>query len=211
MASRKTPLLYLASQSPRRRELLKGLRIRFKILLPKAQELSAPPLLKGDPAKVVARIAAHKAEEAAARLKNRKGEALVLAADTLVFLGQKILGKPANPAGARQMLQSLRGKEHTVATGVTFLFVRDGKILGRKTRVVKSRVKFARYSKALIRWYVATGEPLDKAGAYGAQGAGTVLIERIRGSYTNIVGLPLAETMELLAETAGRPWQDWCR
>lgn len=117
----------------------------------------------------------------------------VIAADTIVVLGDTILGKPADAADAEQMLRELSGRTHEVKTA-TAVFYQAKTLL----RVVTTKVHFRRLTEEEINWYVGTGEPLDKAGAYGIQGKGAVLVERIEGSYDNVVGLPLTAVYEML-------------
>jgi septum formation protein len=119
----------------------------------------------------------------------------VLAADTIVVLEGRVFGKPADPAEAAAMLRQLGGREHEVYTGICLQHLSRHH---RSTQVVTTRVQFKRLTDAEIRAYVATGEPLDKAGAYGIQGMGAYLVRALHGSYTNVVGLPLCETVELL-------------
>ena len=119
-------------------------------------------------------------------------EAPVIAADTIVVLGEKILGKPADSADAVRMLRELSGREHEVKTA-TAVFYQDKTLL----RVVTTKVHFRMLSEKETGWYVKTGEPLDKAGAYGIQGKGAVLVEKIEGSYDNVVGLPLSTLYEM--------------
>jgi septum formation protein len=140
----------------------------------------------------VARLALDKARAVAAQV----GEGIVLAADTVVALDGDPLGKPVGADDARAMLQRLRGREHEVITGVAVVDARSG----RAERVaVASRVRMGHYSDAEIDAYVAGGEPLDKAGAYAIQGQGGALVAGLEGSFSNVVGLPLAETARLLA------------
>lgn len=127
----------------------------------------------------------------------RVGEGVVLGADTIVVIDQLALGKPAGPAEARAMLRRLRGREHEVITGVAVVDARTGR--GRSIAVV-SRVHMAEYGEAEIDAYVATAEPMDKAGAYAIQGRGGRLVAGLSGSFSNVVGLPLEETAALLAE-----------
>jgi septum formation protein len=183
--------LVLASASPRRRALLQGLGLAFDAVAPDLDESVRPGEAPRD---YVLRVAA---EKAAAGARLRPG-ALVLAADTSVVLGDRILGKPSGEAEARDMVRSLSGKRHSVLTGVAL----DG--AARAAVVVETAVWFRALAEAEIAWYAATGEPLDKAGAYAIQGAGGVLVQRIDGSASNVVGLPLAETAELLRQ-AGFP------
>jgi septum formation protein len=208
--------LYLASRSPRRQEMLQQAGIRFQVHVPKEDELAAPKFRqKGKTSrqeksaevpsarKIVRKISLAKAEACARELQELGVKsALVLSADTLVFLDHHVLGKPTDPAGARKMLRKLSGRWHEVYTGVTALRLEHG-----RTKVhgiqIRTRVKFFALKPDWIDWYVATGEPLDKAGSYGCQGFGASLVERFSGSYTNVVGLPLGETLALL-EKAGR-------
>ena len=150
--------------------------------------------LEDAPAPVaVALLALRKARAVAARVR----EAVVLAADTVVILDGAALGKPADAREARAMLRRLRGREHEVITGVAVLDSRTGR---EASISVVSRVRMAAYSDATLEAYVATGAPLDKAGAYAIQDLGGALVERLAGSYTNVVGLPVEETRRLLAD-----------
>ncbi|HEY8279554.1 MAG TPA: Maf family protein [Bdellovibrionota bacterium] len=203
MESRSCPPLYLASRSPRRKELLTQAGIRFQVFVPQEPELDAPKSRKRVSAKeIVKRICRAKAMAALNELKAQGvTEALVLTADTLVFQNHKVLGKPANEAEARKMLQTLSGKWHEVYTGVAVALLK-----GESTKInqmeVRTRVRFFRLKPQWIDWYIATGEPFDKAGSYGCQGYGAALVERFEGSYTNVVGLPLGEALALLEKAA---------
>ena len=178
----------LASASPRRRELLAGLGLTPPV---RPVEVDETPL-DGEPAAdCVLRLARAKA---AARVG--AGE-LVLAADTLVVLDGEILGKPAGPAEARRMLARLAGRDHLVMTGVA---VRDGDSGREASAVETTRVTVGALGEARIADYVATGEPLDKAGAYAIQGLGALFVEAVDGNYSNVVGLPLPLTRRLVAE-----------
>lgn len=128
---------------------------------------------------------------------------LVLAADTVVVLDGQLLGKPRDPADARRMLASIAGREHIVLTGVTLHAEAQGR---QETAVEASRVRMARMSQREIEWYVATGEPLDKAGSYAVQGVGALFVEAIYGNYTNVVGLPLPATCRLFS-ALGYDWR----
>lgn len=184
--------LVLASGSPRRRELLAGLGLD-PVVRPVAVDES--PLPGEGAAEYVLRLAQAKAEAEAA-----PGE-LVLAADTVVVHGGELMGKPRDPADARRMLRQLAASDHEVLTGVA---VYDGdRRLGR-SEVERTRVRFAALSEAEIDWYVATGEPLDKAGAYAVQGLGALFVTAIDGNYSNVVGLPLPLTYRLLREAGWR-------
>ncbi len=177
--------LYLASASPRRRELLESLGLVF-LVEPAALDESALP---GEAARDhVVRLAARKAATVAAALRDRGIEALVLAADTTVTIDGAILGKPANADDALSMLRRLAGRTHDVITACRLVRSDDGRAAAA---VALSSVRFNPWSDALARWYVATGEPFDKAGAYGIQGRGVLLASGIEGSWSNVVGLPL--------------------
>lgn len=185
--------LVLASGSPRRKELLERLAIPFTVERADIDESVRP----GESAKgYVKRLAREKAGTVSKRLN--QPNALVLAADTSVVLGKDILGKPADAAEARAMLAKLSGQTHQVLTAVA--------VAGRHhdTIVVESAVRFRAVSAPEIAWYVNTGEPMDKAGAYAVQGVGAFMVERIEGSPTNVIGLPVPETLALL-EKAGFP------
>jgi septum formation protein len=183
------PLLVLASASPRRAEILTSLGIPFT-----ASPVDIPEALRaGESAPEAARrLAAEKAREGAARHPG----AWVLAADTLVFLDGDTLGKPRDAREAAAMLGRLAGREHGVVTAVHLCRGGDP---GRGA-VETSRVRFAPMSEAEILWYVATGEPRDKAGAYGVQGLGARFIAEIHGSFTNVMGLPARSVYELLRD-----------
>jgi septum formation protein len=189
------PALVLASASPRRRELLSGLGVAFTV---RPVDLDETPRSGEEPSDYVLRLAR---EKAAARVA--AGE-LVLAADTIVVLDGELLGKPRDEADARRMLGRIAGREHTVLTGVALLDAtetREGRRAGLAAMTVEaSRVRMAAMSEAEIAWYVATGEPLDKAGSYAVQGLGALFVEEVFGNYTNVVGLPLPATRRLFAE-----------
>lgn len=191
--------LYLASRSPRRRELLAQAGIRFQVFVPKEDEAAAPRTRGRVTAGAIVKMISAAKADAAVREIQASGvtRALVLSADTLVFLRDKVLGKPLNEADARKMLKALSGKWHEVVTGVTVLRVMEGRVK-RSSVEVHTKVKFFRLKPDWIDWYIKTGEPFDKAGAYGIQGPGASLIEEIRGSYTNVVGLPVGQTLALL-------------
>jgi septum formation protein len=191
--------VYLASQSPRRRQLLEQVGIRYELLLPDdaaaAEELEVER--RGDtPRAYVRRVARLKAEAAAGRLqRDRLPKAPVLAADTTVAVGRAILAKPADADDARRMLRSMSGRVHRVLSAVV---VTDGEHL--REVVSESRVHFRALSDADVEAYVACDEPYGKAGAYAIQGRAAAFVSRISGSHSNIVGLPLFETMALLRE-----------
>lgn len=181
--------MVLASASPRRRELLRALCADFDTA-PSGVDETLPP---GPPTEAAVQVALRKARAVAAGL--RQG-VVVLGADTLVVVDGEALGKPADAADARRMLRRLRGREHVVVTGVAVVDTATGR---EATEAVVSRVRMADYSDAAIEAYVASGEPLDKAGAYAIQGQGGRLVERLEGSWSNVVGLPVEATRALLA------------
>ncbi|PPE67783.1 Maf family protein [Caldimonas caldifontis] len=189
--------IYLASQSPRRRQLLDQIGVRHDLLLPDddedAEALEA--VLPGEaPPDYVQRVTQAKLEAALARLKRRRSpSAPVLCADTTVALGRRILGKPSDASEAREMLAALSGHEHRVLTAVAI-----GQGRRREMLLNVSRVRFAPVPPEQIEAYVASGEPMGKAGAYAIQSRAALWIERINGSYSSIMGLPLHETGLLL-------------
>ncbi|MFH1033705.1 MAG: Maf family protein [Pseudomonadota bacterium] len=178
--------LVLASASPRRQEFLRRLGLVFEIVPAGGDEALLPGEAAPDAAQ---RLARQKAREVAAQ---RPG-ATVLAADTLVVLGEEILGKPRDLAQARRMLEMLSGAEHQVVTG--FCLRHQGR--EHRGRAI-SHVSFRRLGPGEIAAYLASSEPLGKAGAYAVQGLGAALVEEVSGSYTNVVGLPLARVVALL-------------
>jgi septum formation protein len=191
--------VYLASQSPRRRQLLEQLGVRYELLLPDEQEdAEALEVVKpGEaPAAYVQRVTQLKLDAALVRLKKRGlPVAPVLCSDTTVALGRVIYGKPADAADARRMLGELSGTTHRVLTAVTV-----GTVRRRAQALSDSRVTFAALSRAQIAAYVASGEPMGKAGAYAVQGRAAAYITHMAGSYSGIMGLPMHETAVLLRE-----------
>ena len=191
--------IYLASQSPRRSQLLDQLGVRHEILVPDAGEAEAAEaleaLLPGEsPSAYVQRVTGLKLDAAVQRLISRGlPEAPILCADTTVARGRVIYGKPVDAPDAVRLLTELSGQTHRVLTAVALQVPAR-----RVTALSLSRVTFADVSAAQIAAYVATGEPLGKAGAYGVQGRAAAHIRRISGSYSGIMGLPLFETAQLL-------------
>ena len=189
--------MYLASQSPRRRQLLEQLGVRHQLLLPDPGEdtESLEEVLPGEaPARYVRRVTALKLDAAITRLKQRGlPPAPILCADTTVALGRTIYGKPVDEADAARMLRELSGSTHRVLTAVA---VHGGR--RRQEALSDSRVTFAVWTPAQIRDYVASGEPSGKAGAYAIQGRAAAHISHISGSYSGIMGLPMHETAQLL-------------
>jgi septum formation protein len=193
--------IYLASQSPRRRQLLEQLGVRHELLLPDAEEdaESLEAVLKNEaPATYVQRVTGLKLDAAVARMKRRKlPTAPILCSDTTVAMGRVIYGKPDDAKDAARMLRELSGGTHRVLTAVA---VQAGR--RRFEALSNSRVSFDELTPAEIRSYVASGEPMGKAGAYAVQGRVAMHISRIDGSYSGIMGLPLRETA-LLLKAAG--------
>ena len=182
----------LASASPRRRELLERLGIDFDVVVSEADESAIP---KNIPVKLyVQELAMIKASASAKQVLANKN-AIIIAADTVVTLDGKLLGKPKNKPDAFNILKSLSGREHEVYTGICVMRIRDAKTV---CRAVKTTVRFKELTDEKIHAYIATGEPMDKAGAYGIQGIAAVLIDGIDGDYFNVVGLPLAALSDVL-------------
>ncbi len=184
----KTPLqvkIALVSSSPRRREILQMAGFNFRVLKIDVEEkkCSSPyeTAVKNAELKVLA-----------AKELVTDGE-VALAADTIVVLGDRVLGKPSSAEEAIEFLKELSGAWHTVITGFALLL--DSRLV---SSFEESRVKFKRLSKDEIEWYVSTGEPLDKAGAYGIQGKGSLFIERIEGDFFNVMGLPVSRIYDIL-------------
>ena len=179
-------MIILASSSPRRRELLTAAGIAFETVTVEVDE-SVRRL--EPPGEHVRRLALEKARSGLGVYPN----AVVIAADTIVLVGSQILAKPRNADDATRMLQMLSGREHEVLTGLAMISSRRSIV-----EVVRTRVWFNPLTEDEIAWYVASGEPLDKAGAYGIQGLGSRFVDRIQGSYSNVVGLPVALVYRLL-------------
>ncbi len=188
--------IVLASASPRRRELLRHIGVRCRV---RPVDIDESPLADEAPTDYVSRLAREKAE-AAASLPGDENALPVLGADTIVELQGELLGKPADSAQAVEMLTRLSGTTHQVHTAVAV--VCQG---ATHQRLQSSRVTFAALTDAQIRAYVDTGEPLDKAGAYGIQGGAAAFIRHLEGSYSSVMGLPLFETAELLAQCGVEP------
>lgn len=180
------PALYLASRSPRRAEFLRTLGVDFAVV---DVDVDETPRAHESPAAYVLRLAQEKATSGCARTARSRP---VLAADTTVVCDEEILGKPRDAADSRRMLSLLSGRWHIVTTGVA-LAAEDCTAI-----CVQTRVLFRALTAREIDWYWASGEPADKAGAYGIQGLGGAFVTRLDGSYSNVVGLPLAETVQLL-------------
>lgn len=184
----------LASASPRRKELMALTGLDFTVIVSNADESSVTREAGAE--LYVQELALLKAASVAGVVLSRKN-AVVISADTIVTLDGKILGKPQSEEDAFGMLSSLSGRAHEVYTGWCVMRVRDGKTVCKS---VKTEVFFKELSEEKIRSYIASGEPMDKAGAYGIQGKGSMLIEKINGDYFNVVGLPLSSLCDTLEE-----------
>ena len=184
--------LILASASPRRKDLLQGCFLNYLIRVSNTDEN-----IDGyGPSELVEKLAFEKAQDVLE--KSSEKNILVLGADTVVVIGDEILGKPRDTQEAREMLRKLSGKEHTVMTGVTLL-TRGNTI----SFVEKTKVTFSKISEDLLELYLATGESLDKAGSYGIQGVALSFIEKIEGSYSNVVGLPVDRCLSEIKNIVG--------
>ncbi len=189
--------IYLASKSPRRKELLTLMGLDFEVLVADVDESCDDGLAGGDLCRELSR---RKAQEVffTLREQNRHENALVIAADTLVFLDGKPLGKPKDEQNAREMLKELSGTVHTVCTGISVM-TKDGTV----SEFEETEVVFRAIDEKEINGYVATREPMDKAGAYGIQGLGASLVEGIKGDYFNVVGLPVCRLARILKRELG--------
>jgi septum formation protein len=189
--------LILASASPRRKELLEKLGLRFEVDASNCEEEIDPAL---EPDELVRRISVAKAKSVAPRHR----DAVIIAADTIGVVGKKLLGKPHTADEAGKMLAQISGKSHLVITGFTILDTATNNIM---TGTVSTKVYIKKLTRQEIAAYVQTGEPLDKAGAYGIQGLGAVIVEKIEGDYYNVVGLPLYALTEALKEFGISVWE----
>ncbi|MDI6726187.1 MAG: Maf family protein [Smithellaceae bacterium] len=188
MTQLKTERLILASASPRRIEMLKQLDLPLEVIPSGIDENG----LDGEgPGEHVRRLAAQKA----ARVAREHPDAWVIGADTIVFIDGMILGKPDTPREAKAMLERLSGREHRVFTGYSVMKWATGREI---TGVVESTVIFREIPEDELAWYISSPEPYDKAGGYAVQGRGAFFIREIRGSYTNVMGLPLCEVIDSL-------------
>ena len=180
--------IILASASPRRKEILENTNVKFKIMSSMIEELT---LDNESPCQMVMRLAFEKGMDVASRQKSD----LIISADTIVVLDDIILGKPKDEIQAREMIRSLSGRSHQVITGISLINLDNNKKI---IDYVISNVKFKSLSEQDINDYIATKESLDKAGAYGIQGYGALLVDEIQGDYFNIVGLPISRLSDLL-------------
>jgi septum formation protein len=181
----------LASASPRRKELLRLIGIDFQVI---PSEFDESVVSSWPPEQHVMESATGKAIWVATRIN----DAIVIGADTIVVLGDKILGKPADKADAYRMLKMLSGRSHYVYTGLCVVERCEGRTTRTERDYVRTEVRFGSLSDEIIKAYVATGEPMDKAGAYGIQERGSILVESIVGDYFNVVGLPIYRLSRML-------------
>ena len=195
--------IILASQSPRRKELLEQIGLEFEICPAKGEEI----ITKTIPEEVVMELSKQKAEEVAAMVSSfgeehkditTPSDILVIGADTVVAYDGKILGKPVDEADAKRMLTMLSGNTHSVFTGVTLVLIDKSGRAGELVFYEKTDVKMHEMSELEIDRYIATGEPMDKAGSYGIQGKCAIYIEKIDGDYNNVVGLPISRIYQEL-------------
>jgi len=185
--------LILASQSPRRKMLLQQIGVPFSVF---PSDIKEPINMDMSPDRIVIDLSEKKSEQVCGKLeRGSKNSHIVLAADTVVVLDGIVMGKPNNPEEAFGMLEALSGRWHEVVTGVTLIDVESAK---KMTHAEKTRVKIRRLSKQTIQQYINSGEPFDKAGAYGIQGLGALLVEKLQGCYYNVVGLPLYRVSVML-------------
>ena len=182
--------LILASNSPRRRDLLAQAGLAFSVI---PSDVDEHRVKMSDPDDFVRTLAESKASD----ISEKYPDSWVIGADTIVCIEQQILGKPDSKEAARNMLRRLSGETHQVYTGYCICCKSTSRCF---TDVVKTDVRFKNISDAEIEWYIQTGEPFDKAGGYGIQGIGSVLVKSINGSYSNVVGLPVCEVMSFLIE-----------
>lgn len=182
------PLLILASKSPRRRYLLKQAGLDFLVV---PSHVDESKISMSDPKEYVTTLAETKAQDVARKFP----ESWIIGADTIVVIGDAILGKPSSKDHARNMLLRLSGRTHQVYTGFAICCKARNRLF---SQVLKTDVLFKELSEEEIQWYIHTPEPFDKAGAYAIQGMGTFLVRSIHGSYTNVVGLPVCEVIEFL-------------
>lgn len=185
------PTIVLASASPRRRELLTQVGIPFRVVPGDIDENNAD--LSGTPEQKAERLAYMKAKDVASGLD----DGLVIGADTIVVCGDEIFGKPADENDARRMLMKLGGREHQVITGIAVVDASSGKA---RTGHEVTRVRFAELTDREIEYYISSGEPFDKAGAYAIQGRAAIFVESLDGCYSNVVGLPLSRLYRLLKD-----------
>lgn len=186
-----TQRLILASSSPRRKELLESVGLSIEVMRPSADEVM---LASESPEEFASRVAF---EKAASVSRGLGGGSLILGADTIVVVGGEVLGKPSDETDAARMLGLLSGSVHHVLTAFSILRPREELL---HAEIVRTSVRVGELAASDIEGYIKTGEPMDKAGAYGIQGIGAFMIEGITGSYTNVVGLPVPEVLRALTK-----------
>jgi len=191
--STKSPELILASGSPRRLELLRNLGLKFTVI---PSDIDESTDLK-DPVEIVKWLSLAKAEEVAARLPESDSARVVLGADTIVVLDSHVLGKPQSAEDALAMLKLLSGKAHKVYTGVSIVELPGNT---KSSIFQESTIYFRQLSDAEAEYYASSAEPMDKAGAYALQGAASAFVERLEGCYSNVIGLPVPDTVQLLRQ-----------
>lgn len=182
--------LILASASPRRKEILANLGLSFQVVVADIDESRREQEMASD---YVVRLAMRKALTVA----DMVGRGIVIAADTIVVVDEQVLGKPGDEEAARNMLRTLSGREHVVFTGVGVVDTEQGKTISGREQTI---VYFRRLSEQDIEGYLTSGEPFDKAGGYGIQGRGALLVRKIEGDYFNVMGLPVSLLHQLLLE-----------
>lgn len=213
-----TTALVLASASPRRRQIIASLGLPVIFCVPPADEDVAEKRYRGPAEEMAQWLAKHKL--ASVHILPAFADCMVIAADTTVLLNGRLLGKPRDEAHARELLLALRGRWHHVVTGIAVSYLLNGKRQVRSASCI-TPVRMRPYSEAEIAAYIASGDPMDKAGAYGIQHPGFQPTARINGCYLNVVGLPLCVLVDLMAEfhvwpvvqqsqRAGCPWSDKC-
>ncbi len=199
-----TPEFILASNSPRRREILSMLGMDFEVIVSDCDETVRAAMT---PDKLVCELARRKAEAVFGSLP-RTDNRIVIGADTIVWNGTRVMGKPKDKKDAFNTLMALSGKEHAVYTGVALLGRVGGRTLS-SVRAEKTVVRFAKLGENEVRYYVDSGEPLDKAGSYGIQGFGGIFVTELHGDYYNVVGLPISLMRRMLFEDFGLSADDY--
>ncbi len=189
--------IILASSSPRRLQLLKSIELQFEVMPSLLEETIDEKL---DPQTQVSNLAKQKAEDIFRSVENESGEVVVIGADTMVVLDGKLLGKPVDDAEAKKMLTALSGRKHIVFTGVHIVSKRADNSVERLATVEQTHVTFRKLQETEIVAYIATREPMDKAGAYALQGIGSLLVAGVEGCCTNVIGLPIPRVVSMLRE-----------
>ena len=186
-------MLYLASASPRRAELLRQIGVQFKTL---SSEIDESAQAGESALELALRLSRQKAQQARRQLQNLRSEDVILAADTLISLDQHILGKPASAQDCARMLRQLSGRSHQVISAIALL-----NAVGRLAQASsRNEIRFRTLDDGEIEQYCASDEPMDKAGSYAIQGRAAIFIEHLSGSYSSVMGLPLFETTQLLQQ-----------